>query len=677
MSAFAVGATILAMSGASALAQSWTGATGDDKWTTAGNWNPNVPATDGNVFIESAAHPIVHLDVDTTIGNLTLTGYALLEDDDYRGSSARNLFVQGTTTINKTQPNWETGVDITSGTNFRLGTLANFSNGTLTGYYSVYDNDGTASNLPTRIQFRGANVITNNAFVLIDGADAAIVDQDTGQNAFRNLAASNNQLYAGSAVVMTFPGNFTNTGDIYVYDELATPTNRLTVNGTFLNSGLGAVYVSAGGDFRVTGDFDNDITNFNGGIFLDNKYSPFPGTQTKATISGNLLNRAGGDIDVNGLDNPARLTVTGNLTNYGFIRLKGMGSLDVGGVLTQAGGEIRMEGATTGFETFKMTAERIDLAAGTRFGARGTLFADLVDKGIFAPGASPGLVTINGDLTFTKTAKLEIEIAGLTAGTEFDRIDQITRPIDTGTILGGTLAVAILNGFVVNNSNTFAIISSDRPLTGAFANAPSGGRISTSDGSGNFLVTYAGQNAVTLSGFLTGPLPLQLTGAFSRKMHGALGPFDLPLPLTTPVGVECRSSGGNHAIMFTFSNDVVSGSATLTAGVGSVSGIPTFVNNTMTVNLTGVADVQKITVSLSNVTDSFAQVLPSAAVSMNLLSGDTTGDKTVNSGDIAQTKAQSGASLTDANFRQDVTVDGGINSGDISLVKSRSGTGLP
>ncbi len=76
----------------------------------------------------------------------------------------------------------------------------------------------------------------------------------------------------------------------------------------------------------------------------------------------------------------------------------------------------------------------------------------------------------------------------------------------------------------------------------------------------------------------------------------------------------------------------------------------------MTVNLTGVTDVQQITVSLSNVTDTFAQISsPTTAVSMNVLAGDTNGSKTVSAADVSQTKAQAGAPITSANFRQDVT----------------------
>src|SRR4029077_3654287 len=142
--------------------------------------------------------------------------------------------------------------------------------------------------------------------------------------------------------------------------------------------------------------------------------------------------------------------------------------------------------------------------------------------------------------------------------------------------------------------------------------------------------------------------PVQLTDAVSRKTHGTAGAFDVELPLTGSVGIECRSGGasGDHTFVFTFTNNVVSGNATVTTGTGTVSGPPTFSGNTMTVNLTGVSDVQQITVTLSNVTDCFGSVLPDTAVSAGMLTGDTTANRTVNSSDIAQVKAQSGSPVT-------------------------------
>lgn len=66
---------------------------------------------------------------------------------------------------------------------------------------------------------------------------------------------------------------------------------------------------------------------------------------------------------------------------------------------------------------------------------------------------------------------------------------------------------------------------------------------------------------------------------------------------------------GDTAVVGAFFDEVGANSdqgsaSSVTTGIGSVSGNPTFAANTMTVNLTGVADVQRITVTLSGVTDS-------------------------------------------------------------------------
>ncbi len=202
--------------------------------------------------------------------------------------------------------------------------------------------------------------------------------------------------------------------------------------------------------------------------------------------------------------------------------------------------------------------------------------------------------------------------------------------------------------------------------------------IGATGGAKNVTVTNPDGQSATGAGILNiAAGPLQLLSAVSRKTHDGAGTFDINLPISGPAfGVECRSSGGNHTLVFTFSNTVVSGNASVTSGVGNAA-TPTFSGNTMTVNLSDVDDVQVITVTLSSVTDSFAQVLPSTAVSINMLVGDTSGNKMVNGTDISQTKVQSGSLTTAANFREDVNASGSVNGTDISIVKVRSGSGLP
>src|SRR5438876_2585554 len=171
---------------------------------------------------------------------------------------------------------------------------------------------------------------------------------------------------------------------------------------------------------------------------------------------------------------------------------------------------------------------------------------------------------------------------------------------------------------------------------------------------------------------------LQIVSAVSRKTHGAAGAFDIPLPLSGSPGVECRTGGatGAYTLVFTFSNNVTSGNASVTSGIGSVAGTPVFSGNTMTVNLTGVANAQTLTVTLSGVTDEFSQVLPSTPVSVNMLIGDTSGNGVVNATDIAQTKAQVGQPVTSSNFRTDVNASGIINATDVAIVKAHSGESI-
>jgi hypothetical protein len=252
----------------------------------------------------------------------------------------------------------------------------------------------------------------------------------------------------------------------------------------------------------------------------------------------------------------------------------------------------------------------------------------------------------------------------------------------TGTVISGSgfyepgaafpnhIAASVSGSGVVVNSTTFV------SPTQVMLNLNTSG---AATGARNVTVTNPDGQARTGNGILTisGALPIQLTAAASRKMHGAAGIFDIILPLAGDPGVECRGSGDTHSLRFTFNNTVTSGTASVTTGTGTVSGPATFAGNVMTVNLTGVTDLQEITVTLANVTDAAAQVLPNTPVSMNVLLGDTNGNKAVNATDVGQTKSQSGIALALANFRSDTNASGGINATDIGQVKTNSGHFLP
>ena len=172
-----------------------------------------------------------------------------------------------------------------------------------------------------------------------------------------------------------------------------------------------------------------------------------------------------------------------------------------------------------------------------------------------------------------------------------------------------------------------------------------------------------------------GEVPL-LTSAFSRKAHGAAGTFDVPLPLSGNVGVECRSGGvtNDYQMIFNFANSVTVGGAAVTLGTGSVSSFSVS-GSQVTVNLTGVSNVQRITVTLSNVND--GTHMGDVPVSMGVLVGDVNGNAIVNASDVSLTKSQVGQAVSGSNFREDVNANGVINSVDVAQVKSKVGTALP
>ena len=174
--------------------------------------------------------------------------------------------------------------------------------------------------------------------------------------------------------------------------------------------------------------------------------------------------------------------------------------------------------------------------------------------------------------------------------------------------------------------------------------------------------------------------------AVSRKVHGAAGEFDIDLPMTGPLGIECRSGGGSmdFQIVLTFANSVTAGTAMVTSGTGTVTSVSVDRlqaegapggETEVTISLTGVTNAQRLTVGLLEVNDGSKSGDVGVSVGVDL--GDTTGDGAVNASDISQTKAQAGQAVTASNFRNDVTVTGTINASDIGLVKAHSGINLP
>jgi len=70
------------------------------------------------------------------------------------------------------------------------------------------------------------------------------------------------------------------------------------------------------------------------------------------------------------------------------------------------------------------------------------------------PGVAAGILDITGDYLQTATGRLNIDIGGLAAGTEFDQLKMTGR-----TTLSGTLNIRLINGFVPSLGNSFEIMT--------------------------------------------------------------------------------------------------------------------------------------------------------------------------------------------------------------------------
>ncbi|MEO5722671.1 MAG: dockerin type I domain-containing protein [Chthoniobacterales bacterium] len=247
----------------------------------------------------------------------------------------------------------------------------------------------------------------------------------------------------------------------------------------------------------------------------------------------------------------------------------------------------------------------------------------------------------------------------------------------TGALADPTLDLVDQNGMVLaandnwRSSQEAEIIATTVPPTNDLESAI----VATLAGA-PYAAVVRGKNGATGVGAVE-VFALNLPKAVSRKIHAGV-PYDIGLPLNGNSGVECRLGGAtnDHQIIVTFSSAVMFANASVSRGTGSVSSATGSGTNTITVNLTGVTNAQRLAVLLTGVNDGSRTF--NLSIPMGVLLGDTNGSGAVSASDISQTRsaAQSGIVSPDT-FRTDVNVSGAVNASDVGLVETFVGTVLP
>jgi hypothetical protein len=167
-------------------------------------------------------------------------------------------------------------------------------------------------------------------------------------------------------------------------------------------------------------------------------------------------------------------------------------------------------------------------------------------------------------------------------------------------------------------------------------------------------------------------LPVLPTSVVSRKLHGTT-PYDVDLAKGE---IECRSGGANgaHQVVIKFAGTVTFNGAAVESGNASMADAIA-AGNTITLNLTSVANAQTVTITLGSVNDGTST--SDVHVALPVLLGDANGSGRVDSADVSMARQQALQPIAGTNFRADFDASGRIDSADVTATRQQALTTLP
>lgn len=266
----------------------------------------------------------------------------------------------------------------------------------------------------------GSSTLDGNGFILFNADTGTVVVETGGGNGGRS-----------------WRGTVVNTGTVIFDESLSDDLLQ-----SWTNQRDGSVAVAAGksawigtlgsrrgslleeGTYEIAGTLafmnaDIDVIGTLAKVVLDGPGSAIVDQFGADALADLTTIHGGGQLE---LKNAKTLALSGPLASWGFIVVGDGATLDPNGILTLRGGAL--SGA-------------------------GTVAGSVVNRaGTVRPGASPGILNVAGDYRQTSGGTLEIELDGLAAGSEYDRL-----AISGTATFGGTLS--LLTGFVPAGGDTF------------------------------------------------------------------------------------------------------------------------------------------------------------------------------------------------------------------------------
>jgi hypothetical protein len=369
----------------------------------------------------------------------------------------------------------------------QLAYFANLANGSqLIARFSIPDihwSNLASGTWSSGTNWTGGTIPTSFHNTLIDPAHGLTV-----------LGSSQNRFVKTLTIGATTTGQATldlnNGGDLTALDHiLINPRGRINV-GTGRVLTAQEVAVLNGGLLTGDGQVDAKITIFPGaelraangqrlnitGTFAHGNAGKIEAIDAEIEFGQLLINNASTGL-IAGQDATFRFAALGGLNNSGSLALTfGVNNIS-GDIVNTASGKIIVAGGAHAtfyddvtqngtLQVIKVgTTNSVAVFAGAFTGSGGSSGGgDIFFLGDLRPGNSPAIVNFDNNIGFGPTTKLDIELGGVTPGSQFDRLQ-----VSGAATLDGMLDVSLINGFAPALGNSFEILRAEGGIFGAFS----------------------------------------------------------------------------------------------------------------------------------------------------------------------------------------------------------------
>jgi autotransporter-associated beta strand protein len=311
-----------------------------------------------------------------------------------------------------------------------------------------------------------------------------------------NIGITSGPLGPSSGVVLLGNNDLLTNASLLTGGEF-TLANPITVSG--------GTAASSGYTLTMGGATDNTST-FAGAVTLQNDLT-ISQVQTTAGHALNLTGAISGTAAGTGMNNNGTPVTSLNNTGTQTVTFAGPGLMNVSGAISNSDGivAVNINGGTTLFAAANTYTGATNVNAGTllingsiggsattvnnggMLGGNGSLGAvNVASGGSIAPGNSTAILN-SGNFDLQVGGRLSIELGGLNAGVDYDRLNVLG-----GVSLAGDLEVSLINSFSFAMGDLFFVVVNDDidPVVGSFANVSS--RISV--GGVEFDVFYSGNS---------------------------------------------------------------------------------------------------------------------------------------------------------------------------------------